>query len=254
MRMRVLSLLVAAAALVAAWAPAAPARAQQPLVADLSEHLVAITTGFAGTDLLLFGAVDGPGEVVVVVRGPTRDEVVRRKGRVAGVWANRGEAVIHNAPAYYTVASSAPLEEVAPEPVLARHQIGADNLELEVAVNDPDAEVDAETYRASLLRLKRKQGLYGAEVGQVEFRGEQLFRTRISFPTNVPVGQYMVTVYLFRDGEVVSAQTTPLMVSKIGVGAEVYDFAHENSAMYGIMAIILAVTAGWLAAVAFRKG
>ena len=37
---------------------AAPARAQQ-VVADLSRHLVAITTGFVGTDVLLFGAVEG---------------------------------------------------------------------------------------------------------------------------------------------------------------------------------------------------
>ena len=40
------------------------------LVAALSNHLVAISTGFSGTDVLLFGAIDGTGDVVVVVRGP----------------------------------------------------------------------------------------------------------------------------------------------------------------------------------------
>ena len=34
------------------------------LVADLSQHLVGITTGFAGADVLLFGAVEGHGDVV----------------------------------------------------------------------------------------------------------------------------------------------------------------------------------------------
>jgi len=29
------------------------------LVADLSNHLIAITTGFTGTDVLLFGAKEG---------------------------------------------------------------------------------------------------------------------------------------------------------------------------------------------------
>ncbi len=253
MRARLSALMVALAAVAAVLAGAgAPARAQQPLIADLSEHLVAITTGFAGTDLLLFGAVDGPGDVVVVVRGPGRDEVVRRKGRVVGVWANRGEAVIRNAPAYYAVAASRPLAEIAPERVLARHQLGVEHLALTVESDDGQASVL--DYRQALLRLKRHQGLYGTDTGLVEFRGDRLFRTRIHFPANVPVGQYMVAVYLLRDGEVIGAQTTPLMVSKIGVGADVYDFAHRNSAMYGIIAIILAVTAGWLAAVAFRKG
>jgi hypothetical protein len=41
----------------------------QPLVADLSAHEISITTGFTGTELILFGATEGEGEVVVVVRG-----------------------------------------------------------------------------------------------------------------------------------------------------------------------------------------
>ena len=39
------------------------AGAAQPLEADLSSHLVAITTGFTGSEVVLFGAVDGPGEI-----------------------------------------------------------------------------------------------------------------------------------------------------------------------------------------------
>ena len=62
--------------------------AQAPLVADLSEHLVAITTGFAGADVLLFGATDAEGDVVVVVRGPSQPVTLHRKGRVLGIWAN----------------------------------------------------------------------------------------------------------------------------------------------------------------------
>ena len=48
---------------------ALPARAE--LVAALSNHLVAITTGFSGTDVLLFGATDGTGEVQTEERSET---------------------------------------------------------------------------------------------------------------------------------------------------------------------------------------
>ena len=44
----------------------------QGLVADASRHLVAITTGFVGTKVLLFGATEGEGDVIIVVRGPAR--------------------------------------------------------------------------------------------------------------------------------------------------------------------------------------
>ena len=62
-------------ALVLFWA--APARAEA-LVADLTSHLIAITTGFTGASVVLFGAIDGPGDVAVVVRGPDREMTVRR--------------------------------------------------------------------------------------------------------------------------------------------------------------------------------
>lgn len=228
-----------------------PARAADPLVADLSKHLVAITTGFAGTDVLLFGAVDGEGEVVVVVRGPSKPETIRRKDRQAGIWINSGSAQVESAPSFYRVASTQPLTEIAPAAVLDRHQIGLDHLDLSISTKDDAA--DTATYRDALLRLKQKKGLYGEKVEQIGFMSHRLFRTELHFPANVPVGTYLVEVYLLQDGDVISAQTTPLVISKIGVGADVFDFAHQQAAAYGLIAIALAAAAGWLAAVAFKK-
>ncbi|MBC7953522.1 MAG: TIGR02186 family protein [Rhodospirillaceae bacterium] len=230
--------------------------AAEPLVADLSKHLVAITTGFAGTDVLLFGAVEevagvGGGDVVVVVRGPNRSEIVRRKARRAGIWVNTGLAEVANAPSFYRVAATRPLAELASAPVLERHQIGLDHLELDIRPLDRRA--GPEDYRQALLRLKQSQGLYGDKVQDIGFLGRRLFRTDVHFPANVPVGTYLVEVYLIAGGEVVSAQTTPLVISKIGLGADLYDFAHQQAAAYGIIAIFLAASAGWAAAVVLRK-
>lgn len=248
-----LALLGAAGLAVASSAPtASPARAQ-PLVADLSEHRVAITTGFVGTKVVLFGATDGEGDVVVVVRGPFRRELVRRKSRVAGIWINDAEMAFSRVPAYYALASSRELAELVPLSVMKRHEIGADHLRLE-----PEASMDAAAvaaFRAALLRNKRRQGLYPAEVGKVTFLGPRLFRTVIEFPANVPTGEYQVLVHLLRDGQEVAggSQGTPLEVSKGGIEGDVFDFAHRKSALYGIIAIVVALAAGWLAGVVFRK-
>ncbi|NFV81715.1 TIGR02186 family protein [Magnetospirillum aberrantis] len=234
------------------WASAA--RAAEPLVADLSRHLVAITTGFAGTDVLLFGAVEDAsrgGDVVVVVRGPNHGEIVRRKARNAGIWINSGLAEVRDAPSFYRVAASKPLAEIAPQAVLERHQIGLEALDLDIHPRDERA--DSPQYRDALIRLKQRQGLYGDGVQDIGFLGNRLFRTEMHFPANVPVGTYLVEVYLMVDGEVASAQTTPLVVSKIGLGADVFDFAHQQAAAYGIIAILLAAGAGWAAAAIFRK-
>jgi uncharacterized protein (TIGR02186 family) len=96
--------------------------------------------------------------------------------------------------------------------------------------------------------------LYDQGVADVQLMSNRLFRTELHFPANVPTGTYMVEVYLFRDGQVTSAEIVPLTISKIGIGAEIYDFAHGPLALlYGVLAVLLAASAGWLAGAVFRR-
>lgn len=239
-----------AAILLALFFAAAPARAQ-PLVADLSSHLIAITAGFAGTELLLFGATEGEGDVVVLVRGPEGETAVRRKSRVAGIWLNTDELRFSGVPAFYRVAASRPLAEFITPALRQRHQIGTEFLRLA-----PLREANVETvqaFRAGLVRNKERLQLFEPEPGRVTFLGPRLFRTRIYFPANVPTGAYTVEVLLVRNGQVVAAQSTPMFVSKVGIGAEIYDFAHTHAAWYGLIAVLIAVFAGWAAGAIFKK-
>jgi uncharacterized protein (TIGR02186 family) len=221
-----------------------------PLVADLSNHLIAITTGFAGTDVLMFGATDGPGDIIVTVRGPLTDVSVRRKERVAGIWVNRDSLTFGLVPSFYAVASSRPIEELLAPEMLERQQVGENNL----ALIRPDAKpTKVEEFRQALLRVKEEQGLYSPAVGKISFLGNQLFRTELRFPSNVPIGSYLIEVMLIRDGRLVSAQTTPLVISKSGVDAEIYQFAHAQSLAYGVSAVLVALLLGWFAYLIFRK-
>lgn len=239
-----------AAMLVLLLAAPSPAGATA-LVADLSKHLVAITTGFAGSDVLLYGAVDGPGDVVIAVRGPVEPLVVHRKSRILGVWANTASMTFRTAPSFYAVASSSPLEEVASPVTLDQQRIGLDHLNLDLGIRA--SENIAEEWKRALIRNMQARGLYSNEVSPVSFLGSQLFRSEVHFPANVPTGVYQVEVYLLREGSIVQAQTIPLVVSKIGLEAEIFDFAHNESALYGLIAILVALVSGWLAHIAFRK-
>ncbi|MDH3228199.1 MAG: TIGR02186 family protein [Alphaproteobacteria bacterium] len=234
-------------------APAAAA--EQPLVADLSEHLVKITMGFEGAELLLFGAVEGDGDIVVLVHGPKETLTVRRKARTAGIWMNRDQMTFEEIPAFYRVMATSQPGDWLTDAVRERHQIGVDHLELPLA-RDPRRRAGApaaDDFRVALIRRKQELGHYGIGVGSVKMLSARLFRSDVLFPTNVPTGTYTVEVLLVRDGEVISAQSTPLYVSKIGVLAEVFGFAHDYSALYGLAAIFFAVLAGLGANAAFRK-
>jgi uncharacterized protein (TIGR02186 family) len=238
-----------AAAVLALGLGAAPARAA--LLVDLSDHLVAITAGFTGTDVLLFGAVDEEGELAVVIRGPEADLTVRKKERVLGIWVNADEMTFVRAPTFYAVAATKPITELAPAPVLQRHGIGLAQLRFEPARAAPPSE--AAEFREGLLRSKQRQGHYAPDPIKITFLTGRLFRADLYFPANVPTGTYSVEVFLIRNGEVMAAQTTPLVVSNVGFGADVMLLAHRHSILYGVFSIVLAGLAGWAASAAFRR-
>ncbi len=230
---------------------AAPA-ASEILEVDLSERVVSITTGFTGSKVLLFGTSGGEGDVIVVVRGPASRAVVRRKGRIAGVWINRDRVVFNGVPAFYAIAASRRVADILPETVIRREQIGASNLRL-VAESPATAE-EAKIYGAALVRNQARLGLYPPETAPVTFLpSRRLFKTEIKFPANVPTGDYAIQVYLVRNGEVVKAESSGLTVQKAGLEWWIFDKAHRFSALYGLIAIVLALVAGWAAGEIFRR-
>lgn len=247
-RTRLAALPVSAMLLALASSPASPA---EKLLVDLSDDEIAITTGFTGTELLLFGSKEERGDVVVVVRGPGRDAVVRRRERFAGVWVNRESVVFRGVPAYYRVASNRPLEDIAPPGVLAANGITAGTIDLDGATDIPAAR--RVPFRDGLIRNKTRQGLYGYDPRGVAIQGNRLFRTTATFPANVPTGPYRVNVFLFDRGKLAARRESTLVVWKVGLGADVFSFAHRQATLYGIIAIVVAVVAGWFAGVVFRR-
>jgi len=223
----------------------------EPLVADLSSHRITIDSGFTGSDVLLYGAVDIAGDMVIVVRGPEERIVVRRKDRVAGLWMNRAEMTFDRVPGYYAVAASRPLGKIASTAFLGLYQIGLDHLRLEPVTEA--AEPLAVPFRDAIVRNRVRNGLYRDRIGTVSFLGARLFRTTVRFPANAPTGSYKAEIYLIRDGQVVSAETTPLFISKTGFQAEINYYALNRPAAYGLVAIAIALIAGWLAAILFRR-
>jgi len=243
------ALLAAAAA--GALAMAMPAIGEE-LAVDLSGSMVAITTGFVGSDLLLFGATEGVGDVVVVVRGTQGNERVRRKGRIAGIWVNRDEMIFNSVPATYSIAASRPLDEILNATEQFDNQLGSANLRLDTRDTTRSLS-EVEGFREALIRNKQRRGLYTSKVGKVQFVDSRLFRTSIHFPANVPVGTYVVDVYLAQGDRVTSSKRTLVEVRKFGFEARVYDLAHRHSLVYGVLAILIAAMAGWFAGAVARE-
>jgi uncharacterized protein (TIGR02186 family) len=156
-----------------------------------------------------------------------------------------------NVPSFYFVAASRPLEEIVSPAIAAFYRLGVTNLEMKPEGMPPSHLADE--FVTALVRTQQNARLFPNSLGKVNFIGERLFRTTIEFPANVPTGTYLVQVFLVRDRDVVSGQTTPLVVSKVGIDADVFGFAGRQPGLYGAIAVLTAMVAGWLASLPFRS-
>ena len=237
----------------------ASAASAEDLVSGLSQDQIQITSNYAGTDIVVFGAIESADtseteasrDVVVVVRGPDADFAVRRKVWVAGIWINRDKITLYGMPAYYYVASKRPLSKIASPDTLAQYQIGVANLRPKG--ESTRSRRKGEPFRLAAIRLREQQKLYAEAPAGVEFLGYSLFRVRVPVPASVATGEYSVQVYLFRDGNVVSAQTTPLFVDQIGLERRLFRFAHGRPFGYGLATVAMAMLLGWGSSFLFRR-
>jgi len=257
--------LIALAVLLAALIVSVGPAAADNLVTDLSENLIAITSNFTGQQIVFFGTIDrdatpltqdpgleGPRDIIVVIRGPREPITVRHKERVFGVWANVGGVDFDGVPGYYFVASNRDFEAMATQAVFQRHQIGAENLRITTRSEDVD-EAALKDYKSAIIRSKREEKLFIEEPGGVQFLDGNLFRANVEIPANVPVGIYRTEVYLVQGGNVISVQSKPLYIDKSGIERSIYEFAYDRPASYGIAAVLFALLSGWVASWVFRQ-
>ena len=237
----------------------APALAAEDLVSGVSTDLIQIRSDFAGTDIVVFGAIETfdpttPAEsrdIVVVIRGPDVDFTVRRKQRTLGMWINREQVPFTGMPGYYFVASTRPLDAIASADTLERFELGTTHLRATVPPGTSND--DALEFHAATVRALRREGLYIESTSAIEFLSRSLFRARIPVPATVPPGEYRAEVYLFHNGTVASAQSSPLFVDKTGLEREIYDLAIEESLAYGAVTVFFSLTLGWLGFALFRQ-
>jgi uncharacterized protein (TIGR02186 family) len=231
--------------------------ARPALVAELSQSTVEITTGFNGTQLLVFGATDrllGPqpdgtpgDDVLVIAQNAPEPMIVRRKIQVMGVWINGPSARFRSVPGFYVVTGTRPLRDMLSEDERSTKHLGLDKLPLQsTGVQDED-------YRAALLRLKQDARQWQEQETPLHIAGSRLFRARLDLPAAVQTGNYQVQVLLVREGRVLARQELGFRVERVGAAAQIAEVAEQQPLVYGILCVLMAAFAGWMGSVLFRR-
>lgn len=235
----------------------------ESIEADVSTRSVAVTSGFTGTEIIVFGTIansrqknseEGLYDVVVAVEGTLMPLVARRKNQIAGIWINTQSVRFKNVPSYYAVASTRPLEDVADAETRQRLAVGFDHVVM-TPRRDPSryAGPDLAAFKNAIIRLKAEDNLYVRDDYGVSFIGRSLFRSSINLPANVPVGPLIARVFLFRDGQLLSQYSTQVRLEREGVERFLHMFSVRYPMLYGLFAVAIAVSAGLIASVSFSR-
>jgi uncharacterized protein (TIGR02186 family) len=196
----------------------------------------------------------GTGAVMEVV-GQAVDEHLMRKGRRGGLWLNVGEIDFHGAPSLYMVMSTDPklLEAAA-----AAEPWGYPALKTQVTMSGLVQDRERDEFFEQFLKLKESEGLYTTfqepikesrvAGGLVPVKGE--FR----LPTNVKPGSYEVCLSVIQEGRVTAKECGELKVMMVGFPAIIATLAYQQGAIYGILAVVIAIVTGFAIGFIFKGG
>ena len=235
---------------------ALPAQAEE-VVLGLSKKEVSITANFDGSEILIFGAIKreapipegDPLEVILTVEGPRAPVTVRKKDKRFGIWVNTQAVEVDEAPSYYAIATSAPLDTSLKATEDLRYKISIPQAIRSVGA--PMDVADPQSFSEAVIRIRTDNDAYQLRENTVELREATLFKTSIEMPANLTEGAYRTRIFLTRSGDVISEYETVIDVRKVGLERWLFSLSREQPLAYGLLSLAIAIFAGWAASAAF---
>ncbi len=221
----------------------ANAQATQPLYIDIAQSSVDVTTGFEGANITIFGMKTQSGDVAITLKGPLKRVILRRKESTNGMWMNRMSMDFKRVPLFYDYAVSKDETLIAKEQTLRDLDIGINYVSF-----DPDTNANPTViaeFQEALIRTQQEKGNYSLDPQMINFINPQFFRTNFYLPQSVPMGKYTVEAILLNNGEVIDKQQASITIEPKGLSAMILLYATNYSFMYAIIALLIAITAGF---------
>jgi uncharacterized protein (TIGR02186 family) len=242
----------------ALFGPVMPAAAEQALTCAVTPDYIPITFTYHGTQLAINGKSASNDDLIVTISTEPHDVVLKYKAKVGGlVWMKKGDLNFKGVPSIYLLHSTAELNRILTEEQRGQYQLGYDALRQQVVMTDNQGQAADGQWFDEYLKFKEKEMVYHIEEGTiVRHHGEQgnTYSVDIAWPSQAAPGTYHVRVFAVRDGRVVAEATDQFEVKRVGITAALSKMAFEHAALYGIMAVVIALFAGLAVGAIFKKG
>ena len=219
---------------------------------DLSEDNIEIKTDFEGKEIIIFGLLQNGHETLLIIKGPPTKMKIQKKERYFGIWINNKQIIYSKIPTLFFLSSSSKVDDILPKSIQINDDLNFDKI-LNNKTFDQNFifENDQSIWNENFVRIKKRQ-LFYKEFEMKTFKNK-LFQTSVFFPPNTIPGIYTVDIYYIKNNTIMNKDQKKIIVKKTGIGSDIYDFARNNAATYGVFVIIFSILCGLIAATLFRR-
>ena len=226
------------------------------LTVDVTPGKIPITIGYHGTKLTVKGSGLNTEDVIVQIHSQLGEEHLKYKGKAGGIfWMKLGNIVFKDVPKVYLVYSTRDIHDMLPPKTCKELAIGYDALKSRAKIKTDMKDFERDTWIVEFLKFMEEEHLYHEEDGIVKVdRENHTFSVDIDWPFEAPPGEYFVEVFAVKDGQVVDKAEARIRVERVGLIRQLSHMAFERPALYGIIAIIVAIVAGFGVGMVFLGG
>jgi len=218
---------------------------EHPATLSLTPDEIHVGTFYRGETVEVDADIDACDGAAIVFEAGNETVELNRKGRVAGIWLNVAQVAVSNVPQVYILATSAPLDSLCPPETQQELHLGTKFLRRQMKFTS-EKPLTGEEFD-EFMKLKTDRG--GYDIG-VPLKLTPLGNGRMQLTSTLPIsaaippGTYDILLTSFRSGELLQTAHATLTIKGVGFANFMSKLARQHAALYGVMAIVIAMVVG----------
>lgn len=232
----------------------------QALTCRVSPDQIAINLGYHGATLTVTGENTAGDELIIRIGNAAGEAHYKYIGKAGGFfWMKKGDVGFKNVPGVYLLYTSRDIEHLLDPAGRQANLIGYEALKEAAEMETASDELNGNEarWKEEFIRFKEKEGIYAIHSGTITRQhgaASDTYQAQVAWPYQAAPGTYTVEAMAVRDGQVVERAEASFTVARTGSVAWLSNLAFNRPAAYGIMAVVIAIIAGFAVGMVFRKG
>lgn len=216
---------------------------------SLTEDSIEIGPAFDGYTLSVFGVKPKEMSVVMTVKGPEKIVKVEKAKQIFGVWLGKEVVEFRRVPHFYKFYITDDLQQNLSENLKKKSSLGLKNLGL-YAENISDND---QIFENAMIAKLQQDDLYALGPKEISLINDNFFKADIHLPPGISTGIFDVNIFWVNAGEIAAHQKKTFKVKQVGLNAKIYGFAMQNGFLYGIIAMLISLMAGFASILIVKK-